>query len=70
MKRVKRVAIVLRMSGTAGRDILTGIFHFTRSNANWRTRLKGFKAALWLHDARVAPTELFRIEFSFLSSFL
>ena len=27
------------MSGTAGRDILTGIFYFTRSNANWRTRL-------------------------------
>ena len=39
MKRTKRVAIVLRMSGTAGRDILTGIFYFTRSNANWRTRL-------------------------------
>ena len=27
------------MSGTAGRDILTGIFYFTRTNANWRTRL-------------------------------
>ena len=27
------------MSGTAGRDILTGIFYFTRSNSNWRTRL-------------------------------
>ena len=39
MKRTKRVAIVLRMSGTAGRDILTGIFYFTRSNSNWRTRL-------------------------------
>ena len=38
-KRIRRVAVVLRMSGTAGRDILTGIFHFTRSNANWRTRL-------------------------------
>ena len=39
MKRVKRVAIVLRMSGTAGRDILSGIFHFTRQSANWHTRL-------------------------------
>ena len=38
-KRIRRVAVVLRMSGTAGRDILTGIFHFTRSNANWNTRL-------------------------------
>ncbi|MBR3221985.1 MAG: substrate-binding domain-containing protein [Kiritimatiellae bacterium] len=38
-KRIRRVAVVLRLSGTAGRDILTGIFHFTRSNANWRTRL-------------------------------
>ena len=39
MKRIKRVAIILRMSGTAGRDILSGIFHFTRQNANWHTRL-------------------------------
>ena len=39
MKRVKRIAIVLRMSGTAGRDILSGIFHFTRQGANWHTRL-------------------------------
>ena len=38
-RRIRRVAVVLRMSGTAGRDILTGIFYFTRSNANWRTRL-------------------------------
>jgi len=38
-KRIRRVAMVLRMSGTAGRDILTGIFHFTRSGANWSTRL-------------------------------
>ena len=39
MKRTKRIAIVLRMSGTAGRDILSGIFHFTRQGANWHTRL-------------------------------
>ena len=39
MKRIRRVAIVLRMSGTAGRDILSGIFHFTRQSANWHTRL-------------------------------
>ena len=38
-KRIRHVAVVLRMSGTAGRDILTGIFHFIRSGANWRTRL-------------------------------
>ena len=38
-RRIRRVAVVLRMSGTAGRDILTGIFYFTRTNANWRTRL-------------------------------
>ena len=38
-RRTRRVAVVLRMSGTAGRDILTGIFYFTRSNSNWRTRL-------------------------------
>ena len=39
MKRIKRVAIVLRMSGAAGRDILSGIFHFTRTCAHWHTRL-------------------------------
>ncbi len=39
MKRFKRIAIVLRMSGAAGRDILSGVFHFTRSHPNWHTRL-------------------------------
>ena len=39
MKRIKRIAIVLRMSGAAGRDILSGIFHFTRSHPHWHTRL-------------------------------
>ena len=39
MGRIRRVAIVLRMSGSAGRDILSGIFHFTRNNPHWQTRL-------------------------------
>ena len=39
MRKIRRVAIVLRMSGAAGRDILSGIFHFTRSNPHWQTRL-------------------------------
>lgn len=39
MKRIRRVAIVLRMSGSAGRDILSGVFHFTRMHPNWQTRL-------------------------------
>lgn len=39
MKPAKKVAIVLRMSGAAGRDILSGIFHFTRMNPHWHTRL-------------------------------
>ncbi len=39
MNRTKRIAIVLRMSGAAGRDILSGIFHFTRSHHHWHTRL-------------------------------
>ena len=39
MKRIRRVAIVLRMSGAAGRDILSGIFYFTRMHPNWHTRL-------------------------------
>ena len=39
MKRIRRVAIVLRMSGSAGRDILSGVFHFTRMHPNWHTRL-------------------------------
>ena len=39
MKRTKRVVLVLRMSGAAGRDILSGIFHFTRSHPHWHTRL-------------------------------
>ena len=39
MKRTRRVAIVLRMSGAAGRDILSGVFYFTRMHPNWHTRL-------------------------------
>lgn len=39
MGRIRRVAIVLRMSGSAGRDILSGVFHFTRSHPHWHTRL-------------------------------
>ena len=39
MKHIKRIAIVLRMSGAAGRDILSGIFHFARSHPHWHTRL-------------------------------
>ena len=39
MSRIRRVAIVLRMSGAAGRDILSGIFHFARSHPHWHTRL-------------------------------
>lgn len=39
MKTIRKVAIVLRMSGAAGRDILSGIFRFTRANAHWQTRL-------------------------------
>jgi len=39
MKRIRRVAIVLRMSGAAGRDILSGVFYFTRMHPNWHTRL-------------------------------
>ena len=39
MKHIKRIAIVLRMSGAAGRDILSGIFHFTRNHPHWHTRL-------------------------------
>ena len=39
MKHTKRVLIVLRMSGAAGRDILSGIFHFARSHPHWHTRL-------------------------------
>ena len=39
MKRTKRVVLVLRMSGAAGLDILSGIFHFTRSHPHWYTRL-------------------------------
>jgi LacI family transcriptional regulator len=27
------------MSGSAGRDILSGVFHFTRTHPNWQTRL-------------------------------
>ena len=39
MSRIRRVTIVLRMSGAAGRDILSGIFHFARSHPHWHTRL-------------------------------
>ena len=30
---------MLRMSGAAGRDILSGVFYFTRMHPNWHTRL-------------------------------
>ena len=39
MKKTRKVIIVLRMSGAAGRDILSGIFHFTRSHPHWHMRL-------------------------------
>jgi len=38
-KRQKKVMIVLRLSGAAGRDILSGIFFFTRQHPNWHTRI-------------------------------
>ena len=39
MKRKRKVIIVLRLSGTAGRDILSGILLFTRQRPHWHTRL-------------------------------
>ena len=39
MKRKRNVIIVLRLSGTAGRDILSGILLFTRQRPHWHTRL-------------------------------
>ena len=38
-KGQKKIMIVLRLSGAAGRDILSGIFFFTRNHPNWRTRI-------------------------------
>ncbi len=39
MKRKRNVIIVLRLAGTAGRDILSGILLFTRQRPHWHTRL-------------------------------
>lgn len=39
IKGQKKIMIVLRLSGAAGRDILSGIFFFTRNHPNWRTRI-------------------------------
>lgn len=39
MKRKRNVIIVLRLAGTAGRDILAGILLFTRQRPHWHTRL-------------------------------
>ena len=39
LKRQKKVAIVLRLSGAAGRDILSGIFFFTKQHPHWHTHL-------------------------------
>lgn len=38
MKR-KKIAIVLRLSGAAGRNILAGIFLFLRKHPHWQTHL-------------------------------
>ena len=38
-KKQKKVMIVLRLSGAAGRDILSGIFLFTRQHPHWHTRI-------------------------------
>jgi len=56
MKRIRRVAIVLRMSGTAGRDILSGVFYFTRMHHNWHTRLFQMPSE-FTPDAFLAETE-------------
>jgi len=37
--KFKKVVIVLRMTGAAGRDILSGIFMYTRQHPGWSTRL-------------------------------
>jgi LacI family transcriptional regulator len=39
IKEQKKIMIVLRLSGASGRDILSGIFFFTRNHPNWRTRI-------------------------------
>ena len=56
MKRIRRVAIVLRMSGAAGRDILSGVFYFTRMHPNWHTRLFQMPSE-FTPDAILAETE-------------
>ena len=38
-KKHRKVMIVLRLSGTAGRDILSGIFLFTKQHLHWHTRI-------------------------------
>ena len=39
MKRKRNVIIVLRLAGTAGREILSAILLFTRQRPHWHTRL-------------------------------
>ena len=39
MKSTRKVIIVLRLSGTSGRDILSGIFLYTRQHPHWHTRI-------------------------------
>ena len=39
MKKSRKVIIVLRLAGVAGRDILSGIFLYTRRNSFWHTRI-------------------------------
>ena len=38
-KKQRKVMIVLRLSGAAGRDILSGIFLFTKQHPHWHTRI-------------------------------
>lgn len=39
MKRKRNIVLVLRLAGSAGRDILTGILLFARQHPHWHTRL-------------------------------
>ena len=39
VKKTRKIIIVLRLSGTSGRDILSGIFLYTRQKPHWHTRI-------------------------------
>lgn len=57
MKRKRKVIVVLRLAGSAGRDILSGVLLFARQRPHWHTRLFQMPDDLTPEDFRALADE-------------